>query len=867
MASIRPSLHFAQQSLAARPSRTALVAVAVMLAATLVSATGSGIATAFANVDARMRRAIGSADARVVHRHGAGIDESAIAEAASWPGVRAAAGRLVGSLTLCPAGIDRADPASRARRVTVQCRGTDPESDAIFDQVEYVDGRAPANRQEIGLDPLAAQKLRVAVGDEVDIVRFGEPMRLRVSGIRQRMMLGALQRPTAHLSRVTLAEASSAEGEVTVVSIALDAGIDTNDWVKANASRVEAPLMLEPAELATSGLGRQASAADLGLVLATALSFLSCACIVGIAMTTAVGEQQRAFAMARCVGASRGQIFSGQLMGGAILCGSAGLVGAPLGIAVAGAIAWWYRALLTDGLTVSWTAAALSVVGATLAGVLGALWPAWQASRVSVLRALSPRAHAPDPRGTWLIGAVGLALIAFQVALLAVDGAERRFYAYSFIGLPALQVGWFLLAVPVLALVARVACRPIERLLALPRGVLAGSSQAHPYRFGLVAGALMVGVGILVSTWTNGRALLDEISERVRFGDAFAFKTTGFSAEETARLRALDGPTASAAIGYMPLQVLGTQVFGLTGLSPTSVVCIGFEPRPFLAMNRLEWIAGDPEHATRRLLDGDAVLVAQEFLVARGLGVGSTITIGSASHSVPVEIVGVVGAAGLDVATQFFGIRSLYSEHAVSCIFMDFDAVARHFGSRESYIVQMQLPDSVSDDAEAALAASVEDAVPGAVFASGRQIRREISRIGHIMLGVSSGVACGALGLACIAASSVIAAGVAGRAQEFGVIQAVGGSRAVVVRMVCGEALLIGITASAVGAGFGMHLAWMGTRMYRELGGLELVYAVQPDIIALGAAVVIAAAIAASWPAGRRTASRPIRELLASAKA
>lgn len=867
MASIRPSLHFAQQSLAARPSRTVLVAIAVMLAATLVSATGSGIATAFANVDARMRRAIGSADARVVHRHGAGIEESVIAEAAAWPGVRASAGRLAGSLTLRPAGLDPAGPDARARRVTVQCRGTDPESDAIFDQVDYVEGRAPAGPGDIGLDPLAAQKLGVGVGEIVEVVRFGEPIMLRVTGIRQRMMLGALQRPTAHLARVTLAEASSTEGEVTVVSIVLDEGIDTEAWVKANASRLEAPLVLEPAELATSGLGRQASAADLGLILATALSFLSCACIVGIAMTTAVGEQQRAFAMARCVGASRGQIFAGQLMGGALLCGSAGLAGAPLGIAVAGAIAWWYRALLTDGLTVSWTAAGLSVVGATVAGVLGALWPAWQASRVSVLRALSPRAHAPDPRGTWRIGAVGIALIAFQVALLAVDDAERRFYTYSFIGLPALQVGWFLLAVPALAIVARVACRPIEWALALPRGVLSGSAHAHPYRLGLVAGALMVGVGILVSTWTNGRALLDEISERVRFGDAFAFKTTGFSAEETDRLRAIDGPTASAAIGYLPLQVMGTQVFGLTGISPTSVVCIGFEPRPFLAMNRLEWIDGDQERATSRLLEGDAVLVAQEFLVARGLGVGSTITIGSASNSVPVEIVGVVGAAGLDVATQFFGIRSLYSEHAVSCIFMDFDAAARHFGSRESYIVQMQLPDSVTDEQESALATAVEDAVPGAVFASGRQIRQEISRIGRIMLGVSSGVACGALGLACIAAASVIAAGVAGRAQEFGVLQAVGGSRSVVVRLVCGEALLIGITAAAVGAGFGMHLAWMGTRMYRELAGLELVYAVQPDIVALGAAAVTLAAIAASWPAARRTVSRPIRELLATAKA
>jgi len=859
-------LHFAQQSLAARPSRTALVALAVMLSATLVSATGSGIATAFANVDARMRRAIGSADARVVHRHGAGIEESVIAEAASWPGVRAAAGRLAGSLTLRPAGLDPAGPDARARRVTVQCRGTDPESDAIFDQIDYVEGRAPGGPGEIGLDPLAAQKLGVTVGDDVEVVRFGEPITLRVSGIRQRMMLGALQRPTAHLARVTLAEASSAEGEVTVVSIALDDGIDTQAWVKANASRVDAPLVIEPAELATSGLGRQASAADLGLILATALSFLSCACIVGIAMTTAVGEQQRAYAMARCVGASRGQIFAGQLMGGAILCGSAGMVGAPCGIAVAGAIAWWYRALLTDGLTISWTAAALSVVGATLAGLLGALWPAWQASRVSVLRALSPRAHAPDPRGTWRIGAVGLALIAFQVALLAVDDAERRFYTYSFVGLPALQVGWFLLAVPVLAIVARVACRPTEWVLSLPRGVLAGSAHAHPYRLGLVAGALMVGVGILVSTWTNGRALLDEISERVRFGDAFAFKTTGFSAEETQRLRTIEGPTASAAIGYLPLQVVGTQVFGLTGISPTSVVCIGFEPRPFLAMNRLEWIAGDPERATSRLLEGDAVLVAQEFLVARGLGVGSTIAIGSASNSVPVEIVGVVGAAGLDVATQFFGIRSMYMEHAVSCVFMDFDVVARDFGNREAVIMQFSMPQDLDDAGEKAIATQLEDQVPGSSFASGRTIRRAVLEIGNMMLALSAGIALGAMMLACFAVGNVVVAGIAARRQEFGVLRAVGATPSLLLRVILGEVLAIALAAIVSGFGLGIHLAWMATRLYHDLAGLDLKVTLSPLPLAIGCLVLLVLTALAATPAGVHLMRRPARELLAAAR-
>lgn len=865
MDSIPPSWHIARLSLFGRPSRTILVGVSVALASTLVVTISCALSTALTNIDERMRALIGEADARIVHQHGSEFDAEAIKLVRTLPDVVAAAGRLSGAIS-----VRRADGAvgsdGHELRTTLQCRGTDLAEDRAFDQMKYPIGRAPESEGEIGIDPVAARILNAGPGTVLMVVYFGEPIQLTVTGVRERPTLGALQRPMGHLSRRVLAAVTERDSDISIVSIVLKKGVDTNAWVKANASRIALPLRLESMELATSGLDRPARGSQIALAISTMLAFLCCSFIVATAMTTAIGEQQRIFAMARCVGASRAQLFCGQLLAGAALCLTAGSLGIPLGIATTAIVTEYYRELLPAGLSVSWTGIALAIAGSTAAGIVGALWPAWKASRVSVLRALGPQASAASPSGIWIAAACGIACIGIQTALIFIADQESRFWAYILIGLPLLHIAWFILSVPTLWLVGRFLSRWLESICRIPRGLLCGSLAANPWRFGLVAGALMVGVSVLVSTWTNGSAILNDISERVRFGDAFVFKSTGFSAAETNRLRTLPGVTSAAAVGYLPLRVIGQQIIGLEGLSTPNVVCIGFDSEPFLQLNRLEWIEGDPTHAAKRLSEGNAILVATEFRTARGIGPGSWIELGSDLDHHPFEVVGVVGAAGLDVATQFFGIRSMYMEHAVSCVFMDFKGVSKYFGTHEAFLVQMGIPENATVIDEEHLATAVEAAAPGAVFASGRAIRKEILRIGGIMLTVSTCVALGALILASLAAGGVIAAGVATRSFELGVLEAVGASRGLVSRLILTESLLIGITAAITGSVFGIQLAWMGTRCYRDMAGLELSLHIPVGVVLGGSVAVCLAAVLAAAPAVHSLTRRSPRELLGGAK-
>lgn len=858
---MRATLWFALQSLGARRSRSILLAVAVALASTLVVAVGCGLESARANVVQQIGRYIGRTDARLVNRFGVPFDAAQAEKVRALPRVDAVATVLGGSLSLVRAdGVPGED--GRPRRVVALARGLDSGGDERFRTQDVTAGRLPLKAGEVAIDPLTAKALGAKIGDRLQVQRFGDPIELEVVGTLDRPSLGALQRPFVTVDRATVVEAGGTDA-VTSVLVALVPGTEVAAWIEAHKGEFPEPLSLEPSERYTTGFDRQERTMRLGFVLVSMIAFVSCAFIVGTGMTTAVAEQQRELAIARCVGASRAQVFLSQVWAGTILCGLAGLAGVPLGMLAARALAWWFSDILKDGFFVSWFGIALGVAGSLAAGVGGSVWAAWQASRTTPLAALAPHARPPRLRPIAWLGVLGVIALLGQVALLAVPDVQARFWTYTIVGVPLAHAGWFALAVPATWLLGQALAPALERLLRLPRGLLRGALRQAPYRGGFTAGALMVGVSVFVSSWTNGSVLMRDMAERVRISDGFVFKTNGMTVQEQARVRALPGVQSAVPIGYLPLKVVGEELLGIAGLSPTNVVCVGFPPDQFLALNRLDWIEGSPESALPKLRSGEGVLVAKEFLVARKKRTGDHIKLGGGRTVKEYEIVGVVGAAGLDVATQFFGIRSVYLESAVSCVFMDFEEVARSFGSRDAYILQIDMDDAASPEADAALGESVTDTVPGAVFASGRAIRRTVLDIGATVLAVSSAIAFTALLLACFGVGNVVAANIAARRFQYGVLRATGAEPGMLVRLVAGEIAIIALAGAVVGTALGLHLARAGAIWYRDLGGLEVAFDFPIAPIAACWGILVAMTLGAAMPAVLSLARRPVRELLA----
>jgi putative ABC transport system permease protein len=858
---ILPSWRFAWRTLSARPARTLLLATSIALASALVTAVSTGLQTAQVNLETRLTRLMGAVDARLVQQAGAPFDASIAAQARAWAGVREVQARLAGSITLVRADGDR-DENGRPRRATAQARGLDPAQDPAFESLPMREGRRAQGPEEIALDPMTARTLDARPGTRLRVMRLGKPIDLTVSGVMDRPLLGALQRPMVELDRRTLATASGRGDEATNIAILLEPDIDATAWCATRSGDLPEEMLLEPAEMATSGMDRQVEAGRFGFVLGCTIAMLAGAFIVGVGMTTSVAELDRELATLRCLGASRGQLFAGPLLAGGFLSGASAALGVPVGLLGAWGVSLWFRQSLPLGMVPSWEGIALAIVSSIGSGVLGSALPAWNAAQTSPLQALRRRGRAPRPWGPWLCLVLGLALAGIEACIVTlVEDPQRRFWMHALVGVAGAHAGWFLLCVPLMQWMSAFLSGPITRLLRLPPGLLRGSVARTPYRLGLTAGALMMGLSVLVTTWSHSEGMLRQVRDRVRFGDAFVMKPSGIGPMEQARLRAMPGVRTGAAVGYLPLRVAGEAGLGVHALAPPNVICVGFEPESFLRMNRLEWVRGTPENALPRLLDGTGALVAEQFLTARGLDVGDSIELQAPKAKASFTIVGVVSSAGLDVATQVFGIRSVYMEHAMSCVFLNLDTVARNFGVRDAVLMQLDLgPDGgESDDA---IAARVNDLVPGAVFASGRAIRSTIDDIGRLVRGVTGSVAFAALMVACLGVGSVIAAQVQGRRQELGVLRATGAGRGAVLGLVLGEALLLGVTAILAGTGLGWELAWAGRLLFESLAGLRL-DAVFPLLAwAVGSALVIAMALASALPAARKLLGESPRALL-----
>lgn len=860
MVQMPPSWQLGINSLSARRGRTALLIAAVALASSLVVAISTCVESVQRSMEQQLLETLGAADARIIHLFQGRFDASLLVEVRSWPEVKDAVGRFSSAITLVRAD-ERADPETGLPlRVTPQAHGIDPEGESRIRPIELSHGDWPRNTDEIIVDSFIADRLEVEVGERLKVQRFGEPIILTVVGRYERPILGTLQRPQVQMLLPALEEATERRGSLSDIAISLHKGVDVDAFCSTHIDALPEQLSLEPAELARTGFDSRIGATRLMFTLASLFGFLACAQIIVIGMTTGVTERQRELAIVRCIGGTRAQVFVSQLCVGAIIGVLGAIIGAPLGLGLAAILLWYFGELVPGGVAWQWQDLLFAGAGSVAAGLVGALWPALVASRISPLRALAARAQPLRMRAIVVIAVIALAAVASQFLTFLIADGNTRFWWQVLAGQPAMQIGYFLLAVPVFVLLALLLARPLSAIFRLPPDLLKQAAMSVPIRLGLTAGALMIGIAFLVSSQTSTRAIVNDWLGNMTFADGFVFQRNGISPEERAVIESQSFVTDTCPIGYLPLRVYNQQIFGVEGIAPANVTCIGFDPEAFFKVNRVQWIAGTPEDAIPRLREGNAVLVAKEFLTAKGLSVGDTLRLGAGRVQHDYTIAGVIEAAGLDVATQLFGIRNAYAEHAIRCVFADFDVMAERFDNPDIYILQVNLSKSVTDEEARAQLARV---TPGVLFVSGRSIKESISTMGFAFFLVQGTVAFAALLLASIAVGNVLMANAASRQFEYGILRALGATRGHLIRLILAEATLLGLTAAVIGTLFGLQTAFSDITFFRILAGMELRFRVPVFVTLIGISVLLVLTLAAAIPAITRFVRKTPRELFA----
>jgi putative ABC transport system permease protein len=841
-------------ALARRRLRTTLLATAVALSTALAAAVASSLESVERSMEYRVASHLGSADLQLRHVAKQRFDGAIAGDLAAREGVALVAPRTREAMHLSNTITGTWSGAS--------VRGIVPGVEERMSAFAVDEGRTIEADDEIVLDRSLADGLGVGVGDGVRATADSERwVVLRVVGVMEPRAIQIWNKPQAHMALGRLQELAGVGGEVREINVDLEPGVDPQAFADRLSAEVPRDVMVRLTELVTSRIGGLMQANQIGFAITLALANLGAAVIVLTGLTTGVLERQRELAIVRCVGGRRRQLALAQLATGLIVGVGGAVVGVPLGVALAWIVTVLFPERIPTGLAIWPMGLALSGLGAVGAGVVGGLWPAVTAARTPPLVALAPRARRATGRGVLAFLAVGLAGVGAHVAVITSSADAQQLLVRDLsVGIPSLLIGYVLLGVPALVLVTRLAGPLISAALGLPRGVLAASALSTPYRHGLTAGALMLGLGIMVVVQTNGRAIMRDWVDTMRFPDAFVNGLFGgLDEKKRAQIEALPFVERTSAISLIRVD---TDAFGIRGVNTPRTSFIGFDPDEFFEMTEIHWVEGDEDYARRRLNEGDAVVVAQEFIVGReGFGVGDTFPIQHQGETIGFEIVGAVSAPGLDLMSKYFHMEDDYAEQALHAVFGTRADMRRHFGVDTMQLVQIDLNGKISDEAAVRnLRSTLRN--PALVVGSGQEIKAELFRVGRGLMTVSSFVAIGAMLVGCAGVANIVVAGIQARRYEFGVLRSVGAGGWLLGRLVVGETLLVALTACLVGTAFGTQASWAQSVAYVLTFGIEFTPRLPIGALSVGWAILVGLTLAAVAPSIVGLATRRPLDLL-----
>jgi len=887
----------------------------------LISAVACVMGSLNASFTQQIDTQVGLAEVRVVAIKGSTMPASVAESVSKWEGVHSVLPRLQQTQSLMvtlPTAmpVDESNPEGEHSVVdhryltSVFVNGINPESEFEARPVILLEGRYPESDNEILIDARVAQRLSwaysndttkiaatkifadplgylqfpepfvglrtesldeavtlnrgigIRVGDRVEFARlFRNNVELTVVGIAQAPPMGG--RPMGYTTLDTLDHINRKKEQITDLEVKLQEGVDPDEFVLAHIEAYPGRAIVQTTGRITAGVEQNLAAAQMGFMFISVITLISAAFIITTGLTTGVAEQQKMLGVLRCIGAHRRQLGIAQLLVGFTVSGFGAIAGVPLGVGLAWALVQVFDQQLPAGLVIPPVSLTLTLIGALGAGLIGALWPAWRAATLSPIEAMTQQAQPSKPaqiRMVTIIGCTGIALM----ACIVISGLTGQvfFWTYLSIGLPSMFLGYFLASAAVVVLVARTAGPVISRAFGLPESLLVRTVRATPFRHGFTAGALMTGLALLIAIWTNGSAAMRDWIDQIQFPDAFAYGLP-MSEEAIGILNDLDVVERTCAINMLAVE---TDAFGVKALQSYKTNYFGFEPEAFFDMVHVEFIEGDPETALAKLEEGGSVIVAREFLVAKGMGVGDVFTCkDSTGQEHSFDIVGVVTTPGLELVSQYFDLGESMVQQAISSVFGSRADMIKHFGVSEPMLIQIDLVDSV--DPKTAVA-EIERALIGTGVlnvGSGARIRSQIEAVFASSFVVVSTVALGAMLVACFGVANLIVAEVSARKYELGVLRAVGASRGQLVRLICGQGLIIAITACVLGTLLGLQAAWGGQQINRVLVGMDLNFRPPPMLpIVISWVVAIFLTLLAAAPSAIRLNRSSVRQLMSS---
>ncbi|MFF4711483.1 ABC transporter permease [Streptomyces eurythermus] len=696
-----------------------------------------------------------------------------------------------------------------------------------------VSGHAPHGKGEVLIDSATAKRAGFKVGDTVRLSVDGPVLTPTVSGI-----FTTDDGNVAAGGSLTLFDTPTAQslfgkkGTYDEIDVRAAAGT-SQEALKAALDKAL------PVKLVETTTGERL-ADDQAAAIADSLSGLKKSLLVfaGIALfvgtfiiantfTMLVAQRTRELALLRAVGASRRQVTRSVLVEAFAVGTVAGVAGLVAGIGIGAGLRSLLGSLgesVPDGPLVigSGTVVAALAVG-ILVTVLAAWLPARRAAKIPPVAAMSSLHAKATTKSLVLRNTLGslFAAAGIAVVLMATNMDADAAQGPMGIGAVLLIIGVFVLT-PLLSRPLIALASPVLRAFGVSGKLARQNSVRNPRRTAATASALMIGLTLITGMTVMAGSLQSSIdrmaSSAIRADYVVSMANQGpLSPDVAKKLATADGVTASS-----PLRNGESRIDGGT-----------------------QWLTGVDGAAIGKLTDlkmtdgsfsvgGTRIVVDADRAEKHGWKPGSQLT-----------------AHFEDGAARRLTVAGVYEGNDMfNGIILDNKVLTPHLTDPADMRVMVKMADGASDAAKKGLVKTL-DTNPAVKIQDKQDISHEIGNVFTQVLNMVYGLLGMAVIVAVLGVVNTLAMSVFERAQEIGMLRAIGLDRGAVKRMVRLESLVISLFGGVLGLALGVFFGWAaGELLATEIPTYELQLPWGRMTVFLLLAGLIGV-LAALWPARR----------------
>lgn len=391
------------KGLAARPIRTALTTLAIVVGVAFVCAAYTLTDTMSGAADTLTHAAYDGTDAVVVTKtafkgsqtsdiraQAPTIPASALQRVRTAPGVTTAVGDITDSAQVMAKD---GKPVGTGPYFGVGFDARTPDAERLT-PFRLHDGRWATGPGEVVIDRATAEAEDYAVGDKVQVAARGEARAFTLTGIADFAGVKSLGKASAAIFDLDAARTLFAKDGYDRILVAGTRDVDAGAGTEVRTAAEDDRFALRSLETLVT------------ILRTVLLAFAAVAVVVGSftifnSLSITVAQRTKEFGLLRMVGATRRQVRGAVLLEALTIGLLASIVGIGVGVGLAEGLNALFTAvgaeLPTDEMTVAARTVAVSLAVGTLATVLAAMIPARRATRIAPVAALRDSTHTAAP--------------------------------------------------------------------------------------------------------------------------------------------------------------------------------------------------------------------------------------------------------------------------------------------------------------------------------------------------------------------------------------------------------------------------------------------------------------------------------------